>query len=198
VTRGQFLERPALVPVAGRVLEALAHRGRRLPSLLVVPPPPGEGGMDHVVALELVWAATRAGHPTLRFNFRGVGASPGPPGDAGSRRVDIEAALGVLRENAGAAPVALAALGGSAVEVLQLAGAGAAVAGVALVHPERLSSGGLASVRLPLLLVVGAEARVEAAVETALERASGSLVTAAGLPEVGRSVARWLEKLPTP
>lgn len=197
MTRRQFLERPALVPVGGRVLEALSHRGRRLPPLLVVPPPPGEGGMDHVLAVELAWAATRAGHPTLRFNFRGVGASQGPAGDPGSRLEDIAAALQVLRENASAAAVAVAALGGSATDVLRVARASETVAGAALVHPRRLSPGALAGLRLPLLVVV-AEAPLAGTLEAALGAASADRVTATGLPEVGRSVARWLGKLPTP
>ena len=41
--------------------------------------------MDHVVAAEVAWAAATAGHPTLRFNFRGVGASQGEQGDPAAR-----------------------------------------------------------------------------------------------------------------
>jgi alpha/beta superfamily hydrolase len=33
--------------------------------------------METTLIAELAWAVTRAGHPTLRFNYRGVGASPG-------------------------------------------------------------------------------------------------------------------------
>src|SRR5919201_77207 len=76
VTRGQFLERPALVPVKDVVMEGLWHRGERRPPLLIIPPAPEEGGsMDHVVATEAAWAAATRGFPTLRFNFRGTGGS---------------------------------------------------------------------------------------------------------------------------
>ena len=44
--------------------------------------------MEHALIAELAWAATRAGHPTLRFNYRGVGASGG--------RFDPREALGDL------------------------------------------------------------------------------------------------------
>jgi SAM-dependent methyltransferase len=68
VSRGQYLERPALIPLGAEVLEGLWHRGERTPPLLIVPPPPGTGSMDHVVCAELAWAAARAGYPVLRFN----------------------------------------------------------------------------------------------------------------------------------
>jgi uncharacterized protein len=198
VTRARFLERPALIPVPGRVLEALSHRGRRLPPLLIVPPPPGEGGMDHVVALELAWAASRAGHPTLRFNFRGVGASPGPKGDAASRAKDIEAALAVLAENSGTSSVALVALGASAPDALRLAAAHPGVLGVALANPDGLSAETLADVRRPLLVVLEADAATAAALESGVGNLSGTVVRAATLPEVGHAVARWLGRLATP
>lgn len=33
--------------------------------------------MEGTIVAELAWAVTRAGHPTLRFNHRGIGASGG-------------------------------------------------------------------------------------------------------------------------
>ena len=56
--------------------------------------------MDHVVAAELVWAAARAQHPTLRFNFRGVGASQGERGGPGTWAEDVNAAESTLLERA--------------------------------------------------------------------------------------------------
>ena len=35
--------------------------------------------MDHVVGAELAYAVSHQGHPTLRFNYRGVGGSQGEP-----------------------------------------------------------------------------------------------------------------------
>jgi len=188
-------------------MEGLAHHGRRPPPLLVIPPPPGEGGMDHVVGLELAWAASRAGHPTLRFNFRGVGASQGMPGDEAARCRDIEAALRVLAENAGTVAVAVAALGSSAVAALRVADAHPGLAGVALVSPGRFSPERLGRARHPLLVVVGSEEPgPRAALAAQLAELSATLVEVAGadagfrqgLPEVGRAVAEWLDRLASP
>jgi alpha/beta superfamily hydrolase len=202
--RGQFLERATVIPARGGVLEGLSHRGTRAPPLLIVSPPPGEGGMDHVVGAELAWAATRAGHATLRFNFQGVGASQGPIGDGAARREDVEAALRLLQETAGVGVVAVAALGGSAETVLRLGSADPGLAGLALVSPGRIEVEDLARVHLPLLVVVGAEeVGPRAALARAVGEASGTLVVVPGadarfqrnLPAVGRSVAAWLTGL---
>ncbi len=49
--------------------------------LLVLPPPPGEGGgMDHVVGRRARLTRLSPGFPTLRFNYRGVGGSQGQRG----------------------------------------------------------------------------------------------------------------------
>jgi hypothetical protein len=79
VRRGEYLERAIVIPTPDDAhLEGLFHRGRRSPGVLIVPPHPFEGGsMESAIISELAWATTRAGHPTLRFNYRGVGASPG-------------------------------------------------------------------------------------------------------------------------
>lgn len=61
------------------VLEALFHRGAKRPGVVIAPGVPGAGGtMEGAVVTELTWAIASRGHPTLRFNFRGVGASTGP------------------------------------------------------------------------------------------------------------------------
>ncbi len=204
MTRGQFLERSTVIPTLDGVLEGLSHRGTRAPPLLIVPPPPGSGGMDTPVGSELAWAVTRAGHPTLRFNFRGVGASPGQPGPAAAQTEDIEAALRVLEESAGTVAPAVASLGGSAPCVLALAGAHPGLAGVALVSPALAEVEELARVRHPLLVVVGAEEPLRrAALAAAVAEAGGRLVVVPGadahfqrnLPEVGRAVAQWLAGL---
>ena len=50
VMKGQFLERPTLIPLAnGLVLEGVSHRGERQPGVLVLPPfyykSPSENGL---------------------------------------------------------------------------------------------------------------------------------------------------------
>jgi hypothetical protein len=135
VQRGQFLERPALISVGKWVLEGLSHRGDKRPPLLVVPPPPDEGGsMDHVVCAELAWAATQAGHPSLRFNFKGVGASQGRRGD--QLLDDARAALQLCVDNWNATPF-VAAIGGSARIASQLEGAG-----LCLISPPEIEGWG--------------------------------------------------------
>ena len=74
VLPGQYLERSLVVGD----LDALYHRGRRDPPCAIASPHPALGGsMVSPVIAELAWALTRAGHATLRFNYRGVGASRG-------------------------------------------------------------------------------------------------------------------------
>src|SRR2546421_10354195 len=82
VLAGQFLERSVVVGD----LDALYHRGRRDPPCAIAAPHPALGGsMLSPVVAELAWALTRAGHPTMRFDYRGVGASRGvSPHVAGS------------------------------------------------------------------------------------------------------------------
>jgi alpha/beta superfamily hydrolase len=157
--------------------------------------------MDHPVGGELAWAATRAGHPTLRFNFRGVGASTGSPGGPDAQLEDVESALRVLEENAGTVAAAAASLGSSAPTLLALAAKHPGLAGLALVSPVAIEVEDLARVRHPLLVVVGAlESLRGAALAAAVAEAAGTLVVIPGadarflrnLPLVGRSVARWL------
>jgi len=204
VSRGQYLERPALVPVGPLVLEGLWHRGSKTPPLLVLPPPPEAGSMDHVVCAELAWAAARAGRPVLRFNFRGVGASQGSRGDAASRVEDAAGALRLLRENAGAVEVALAAVGESAGTALALAGEHPGIVAVALVSPPP----GALEVRrqVPLLCIVGEDEPGRAGLVAASGEAGGRVEMVPGadarfqrnLPEVGRLALRWLEAVGKP
>ncbi|MEM7674616.1 MAG: hypothetical protein AAF449_01295 [Myxococcota bacterium] len=77
VRRGEFLERAVVIPHRQATLDGLFHRGRGAPGVVVVPPHPERGSMEIPLIAELAWALARAGHPTLRFNYPGVGASPG-------------------------------------------------------------------------------------------------------------------------
>lgn len=81
----------------GEALEGLFIAGET-PShsgAVIAPPHPLYGGsMDSPVVSELAWACTRAGLASLRFNWRGVGASTGEPsGDLGIGAEDFAAAL---------------------------------------------------------------------------------------------------------
>ncbi|MHB8872334.1 MAG: alpha/beta hydrolase [Myxococcaceae bacterium] len=173
VLRGQFLERPTLVPVGKVVLEGLWHRGRRAPALLLIPPLPSEGGgMDHLLLAELAWACATAGYPTLRFNFRGVGASQGTRGEG--LEDDAFAASCLLRDNVGGGAVAAAAVGGSFEVAVGLCRR-VSLAGLCLLGPP-------SHTRLP----PEPPSRV---IDLAGDR------LARGLPQVGKEVVQWLEML---
>jgi uncharacterized protein len=82
ITRGEVLERMTLVRAGALELEALFQDGassvtRTEPVVFAGPHPRFGGNMDSAVLAELVWGLARAGHPTLRFNWRGIGASQG-------------------------------------------------------------------------------------------------------------------------
>lgn len=210
VLKGQFLERPALIPSGGVVLEGLAHRGRQSPPLLIVPPPPAEGGsMDHVVAAELAWAAAMAGHPTLRFNFRGAGASQGRPAGPEERLQDAEGARQLLAENAGTPELVLACIGGSAALGLELVRRDPAIRALALVSPTGIEPASLAPFSLPLVVVVAEHDQrlPRAALAEAVNQAGGHLAViekadpafTRNLTQVGKAVAHLLRRLaPSP
>jgi hypothetical protein len=201
VSKGQFLERPALIPLGHHVLEGLWHRGRRAPPLLVVPPPPGTGSMDHVVCAELAWATARAGHPVLRFNFRGVGASQGEVGDGASRVEDAAAALRLLRENTDVTEVAVAVVEASLSTGLRLPQVHPGIAGLLLVSPPEDPE--LVTVSVPLLCIVGALEPGQAGLAALVQQAGGRLVPVPeadrrflrNLPRVGQAAVEWLSRL---
>jgi pimeloyl-ACP methyl ester carboxylesterase len=177
VAKGQFLERPALIPVDGLVLEGLWHRGPQIPSLLILSPLPEDGGsMDHVLAAELAWASAQAGHPSLRFNYRGVGGSQGEKSGLAEYSRDTLAALELLRANANAPHVLVAAIG-SARSLIDVLFEDAAVLGVAHLDP---------TVQEPATSVRGRIVLRQFPVDPGLRQ---------GLPQAGRNVAQWLMQL---
>ncbi len=96
VLKGQFLERMTTVLSDGLLLEGLFHPGPLPNACLIASPHPVFGGsMDSPVCAELAWAITRRGLSTLRFNYRGVGASQGqghqPRPDAADELRDVHA-----------------------------------------------------------------------------------------------------------
>lgn len=138
VSKGQFLERPTLIPLPnGLVLEGLSHRGERRPGLVVLPPPPLEGGgMDQVVGAEVAYQVSHQGFPTLRFNYRGVGGSQGTPsGDPDDWLADAAAAVRVAMDNIGGERVVVAAVGASDAVALTVAEL-SSLAGLILINPS--------------------------------------------------------------
>src|SRR5215470_9619303 len=117
VLHGQFLERSVVVRSAGLSLDALYHRGEARPACALAAPHPALGGsMQTPVIAELAWALTQAGFPTLRFDYRGVGASQGKSrhsphaarlslADLADEAQDLLAAVDQLQATVGPQPV---------------------------------------------------------------------------------------------
>lgn len=136
VQEGQYLERMVVIPAGTLSLDGLYHRGKQAPPVVIAPPHPRTGGsMDAPVAAEAAWALTRAGHATLRFNYRGVGASTGEAGGPPDDAADLEAAMHHMMETALAARVALVGVVGGAVAAIAVAARDERVATLCLVAP---------------------------------------------------------------
>ncbi|MEO6463450.1 MAG: alpha/beta fold hydrolase [Candidatus Eisenbacteria bacterium] len=90
--------------VAPRALAVVCH-----------PHPLYAGTMHNKVVFRTAEAFQRAGFATLRFNFRGVGASPGRHDDGKGEQDDAKAAIGWLQAQHPEVPLALAgfSFGGS-------------------------------------------------------------------------------------
>jgi alpha/beta superfamily hydrolase len=155
-------EQPATVDVAGAVtLEArVAVPPGATAGVVVCHPHPLYGGdMDNGVVVRAVEACAARNLATLRFNFRGVGASSGTHDDGRSEQDDARAALADLtRRLPAGATVALAGYSFGAAVAAAVA-EGTPLAGLALIAPPlRVMPVATAPAgRGPVLIVVGAE-----------------------------------------
>lgn len=100
--RRRLEERAVAIPVPGGdlVLDGVFRAGRGADGMLIAAPHPEYGGsMEAPVVAELAWAAHKAGLASLRFNWRGVGASVGTAsGDVAAADADFDAASRYLAE----------------------------------------------------------------------------------------------------
>lgn len=201
-------ERPVTLDAgAGLRLEAMtaAPPGACTGVVICHPHPLYGGDMANPVVRCLTEAAAQQGLATLRFNFRGVGASTGVHDAGRGERDDVAAAMGFLRSTLG--PGARIALAGySFGAAIAAACARPDLAGLALVAPPFRSQeppgalvGGLAA---PVLLLAGAED--EYCPRAALERLAQALPKAEvrvlagvdhfftnGLDRVAAAVRAW-------
>jgi hypothetical protein len=173
---------------------------------VIAPPHPLYGGsMESPVVAEVAFACHRAGIATLRFNWRGVGASAGvPSGDEDVADEDYAAALAHLAESVPGALLACGYSFGSAAAV-RAAERSPRVRRLVLVAPppQLIAPARIAALRARTLVVsgdrdgfvplatlqsaLGAAANVTLCVLPGVDHFFGS-----GLGALGRGVSEWL------
>jgi alpha/beta superfamily hydrolase len=174
---------------------------------VVAPPHPLYGGsIESPVLNEIAYACTRAGIASLRFNWRGVGASTGvASGDASDADADYRAALAQMGETVDGPIVACGYSFGAAAAV-RVALAERRIDRLVLVAPPpaALPPGAFARLARPALVLVGERdflAEPDRLGELA-ESASGVQLEvipladhffAAGLADLSRLAAVWLD-----
>jgi len=133
--------------------------GARVGVVISHPHPLYGGDMDNPVIDRVVEVCTARGLATLRFNFRGVGASSGRHDDGRGEQEDVRASLAHLQDVLGpSARVALAGYSFGAAMVAAVA-TSSPVAGLALIAPPMRVAGlrPPTGVTGPIVVVVGAE-----------------------------------------
>ena len=101
---------PVTCPGPEGGLEALwSDPGGGLPAAVISHPHPAHGGSMHSKVVHTIYRVLEeAGHPTLRFNFRGVGRSEGTYSGWDGEVGDVAAAAVFARERTGIQPLWLA------------------------------------------------------------------------------------------
>src|SRR5437867_5651218 len=130
-------ERSTTVRAGAETLEArlAVPPGARLGVVVSHPHPLYGGDMDNPVVARIVEVCAARGLATLRFNFRGVGASTGRHEGGRGEQDDIRASLALLEETlGGGARLALAGYSFGAAVAAAVA-ATSPVAGLAVVAP---------------------------------------------------------------
>jgi uncharacterized protein len=126
--------------------------------IVICHPHPLYGGdMDNPVVVRAQEVGAGLGFATLRFNFRGVGASGGAHGGGVGEQEDARAALDALAKAVGGAPLALAGYSFGA-RIAALVGCqDRRVVGLALIAPPlaMYDFGCLEGARIPTLMVAG-------------------------------------------
>jgi hypothetical protein len=145
----------------GAALEGLMLPVPALPEcgggLVAAPHPQMGGSMDSPVTTELAFALEQAGIASLRFNWRGVGASAGAPsGEDADADVDFAASLAFLRETVNG-PIMAAGYSFGAATALRASATHPALRRLVLVAPPPriVDPGLLERFEGPVLMVAG-------------------------------------------
>jgi alpha/beta superfamily hydrolase len=207
MARGE--ERSVAIPLGsgGLALEGLYEGGEDAEAggALIAPPHPLYGGsMESPVVGEVAYACARAGLATLRFNWRGVGASAGETsGDEAVADEDYAAALEHLAATV-AGPLVACGYSFGAAAALRAAAQSPRVRRAILVAPPPalLAAGAFAAVRRALVVTGDADGFAPpAALAPLVASAPGATLHvvpgadhffAVGLAQVGRAAAEWL------
>lgn len=205
-------ERMVAIPrpgAEGASLEGIFVRGApgNESGAIVAPPHPLYGGsMESPVVNELAWACARCGMASLRFNWRGVGASSGAAsGEAEDAAQDVAAARAHMEATV-PGPLVMAGYSFGAAAALQAAAGSSRVERLVLVAPPPALLGpgafGALGPRHSLVLVGELDGVAPPqALANALEEVAGSELVVipqadhffgAGLAELGRRAAEWL------
>jgi uncharacterized protein len=176
-------------------------------AVVAAPHPLYGGSMDSPVVAELCFALRRAGYATVRFNWRGVGASGGEPsGDLAAADADYAAALAYLEETVDG-PILAAGYSFGAAAAVRVALTNPRVRRLLLVAPPPalLDAAALARFRGSALVVVGRHdsfapiTELEQLLGDDRERRRLEVIADAdhfflcGLGEISRHARAWLE-----
>ncbi len=178
----------------------------RAAAVVAAPHPLMGGSMESPVVGEVAWACQKAGVASLRFNWRGVGASAGSPtDDLAVADEDFQAALAFLGESV-EAPVVACGYSFGSLAAVRAARRTPTIRRLILVAPPTamLESDALMGFPGEIFLAAGeADPWVDAA---ALGELAGQCAAARleiipdcdhffmnGLDELGRGLARWWE-----
>jgi uncharacterized protein len=166
------------------------------------------GDMENPVVVRIQEVCSALGFATLRFNFRGVGASGGAHGGGVGEQDDAIAALDTLAKATGSAALAIAGYSfGSRIAAL-VGNRDRRIAGMALIAPPLAMSdfGFLEDRKIPTLAVAGTRDQYCPPDEFARFTAARPWITTAAIEgadhfffgklfPLGEAVAAWVQQL---
>jgi len=191
-------------------LEALLALPPSPPAGVVIchPHPLYGGDMENPVVVRVQEVCAGLGLATLRFNFRGVGASGGVHGGGVGEQDDAAAALDALAKAMGGGTLAIAGYSfGSRIAAL-VGSRDGRVGGIALIAPLAMSDFGfLEDIRVPTLAVAGTRDQYCPSDEFARFTAARPWIKAATIEgadhfffgklfPLGEAVTEWAQRLP--